>query len=327
MASSVAVFRTASDVEASIVHGLLESHGIAVARASDSLRTLFPAPASELGEIRLEVPETEAEEALRLIEAYRAQESGAQVVPFGNAMALLESRVGYRFRDRGLLEHALTHRSRAHEDVTGGVTDNESLEFLGDAVLGFVIADLVFREFPEADEGGKSKIKASLVSMPALVRVGESLGLGGHLLLGRGEEKTGGRRKQALIADSCEALIAALYLDGGIEAARAFIVREFAGLLADVRRPGVLTAMTGDYKSALQERLQERSRDLPEYRVVGAVGPDHRKEFAVEVWAGGARLASGSGRSKKEAEQIAARRALETLPPSDGEDSPVNRSR
>ena len=124
-----------------------------------------------------------------------------------------------------MLEHALTHKSKAHEDATGGVVDNESLEFLGDAVLGFVIADLLYREFPQFQEGQKSKAKAAMVSTAALAALAERIGLGEYLLLGRGEEKTGGRRKQALLADGCEALIAALYLDGGIEAARALPAR------------------------------------------------------------------------------------------------------
>ena len=123
----------------------------------------------------------------------------------------------------------MTHTSRANEDVSGGVRDNESLEFLGDAVLGFLIAELLFNEFPERDEGQKSKIKAALVSTTALARLAEQLSLGEHLLLGRGEEKTGGRRKQALLADGYEALIAAIYLDGGIEHVRAFVLREYDG--------------------------------------------------------------------------------------------------
>jgi ribonuclease III len=278
------VFRTASDVEASLVIGLLETHGIAVRRVAEALRVVMPLPASGLGDIRLEVAEQDAAEAQRLIEAYRDNaEDRFNVVPFGDGLVLLEHRLGYRFRDRGLLEHALTHRSRAHEDVTGGVVDNESLEFLGDAVLGFVMADVIFRDFPEADEGQKSKIKASVVSTAALVQVGERLGLGQYLLLGRGEEKSGGRRKQALIADTCEAVIAAIYLDGGLDAARRFIVREFHDLLDEVKQPGLLTAMTGDYKSALQEWLQDQRHALPEYRVVATRGPDHEKEFFVEV--------------------------------------------
>ena len=128
--------------------------------------------------------------------------------------------IGYRFKDRGLLEHALTHRSRVHEDASGGVFDNESMEFLGDSVLGFVIAAMLFREFPQHNEGQKSKLKASLVSAASLARLAERLDLGTFLILGRGEEKTGGRRKHAIIADCYEALIAAIYLDGGIEPAQ-----------------------------------------------------------------------------------------------------------
>jgi ribonuclease-3 len=310
----VVVFRTASDVEASLVTGLLETHGIAVRRVAEALRIVMPLPASGLGDIRLEVAEQDAAEAQRLIEAYRdSDEDRFNVVPFGDGLVLLEHRLGYRFRDRGLLEHALTHRSRAHEDVTGGVVDNESLEFLGDAVLGFVMADVIFRDFPEADEGQKSKIKASVVSTAALVQIGERLGLGQYLLLGRGEEKSGGRRKQALIADTCEAIIAAIYLDGGLDVARRFILREFHDMLDEVKQPGLLTAMTGDYKSALQEWLQDQRHALPEYRVVATRGPDHEKEFSVEVWSEGGLLASATGRSKKEAEQAAARHALEQL--------------
>ena len=206
----------------------------------------------------------------------------------------------------------MTHTSRANEDASGGVFDNESMEFLGDAVLGFVIADLLFREFPEYDEGQKSKTKAAVVSTASLARQAEHLQLGDHLLLGRGEEKTGGRRKQALLADGYEALIAAVYLDGGVEHARAFITREFALLFAEVRRDGVSGQ---DYKSALQELLQSRDLPLPEYRLVGTLGPDHRKLFEIEVVVRGERLASATGPSKKEAEQEAARAALEKLRP------------
>src|SRR5262249_1855491 len=192
----------------------------------------------------------------------------------------LQQAIGYRFRDRGLLEHAMTHTSRANEDVSGGVHDNESMEFLGDAVVGFVIADVLFREFPNFDEGEKSKTKAALVPPPTLARQAERLNLGEHLLLGRGEEKTGGRRKQALLADGYEALIAAIYLDGGIEHVRAFIVREFATLFAEVQQHGI--AGSQDYKSALQELLQARDQPLPEYRLVATIGREPR-ELVVEV--------------------------------------------
>ena len=168
-----------------------------------------------------------------------------------------------------MLEHALTHRSRVHEDASGGVFDNESMEFLGDSVLGFAIADMLFREFPQHNEGQKSKLKASIVSAASLARLGEKIELGEFLILGRGEEKTGGRRKQALIADCYEALIAAIYLDGGIEPARAFIERQFADLIEEARRTGADAAFTEDYKSALQEWLQSHDRGLPSYRLAG----------------------------------------------------------
>ena len=176
--------------------------------------------------------------AKRIIDSHRDEAGPARVVPFGSELEPLERRIGYRFRDRGLLEHALTHRSRVHEDASGGVFDNESMEFLGDSVLGFVIADMLFREFPQHNEGQKSKLKASIVSAASLARLGEKIELGDYLILGRGEEKTGGRRKHALIADCYEALIAAIYLDGGIEAARGFIERQFADLIEEARRTG-----------------------------------------------------------------------------------------
>jgi ribonuclease-3 len=190
------------------------------------------------------------------------------------------------------------------------VVDNESLEFLGDAVLGLIMAETLYREFPEFDEGQKSKVKAALVSTGTLARQAEHLRLGTHLLLGRGEEKTGGRQKPALLADAYEALLAAIYLDGGLEHAQAFVRREFDSLLAGVRRTG----MAGqDHKSALQEHLQSSDEPLPEYQLTGTTGPDHRKTFSVEVSVRGRPLAEGSGATKKEAEQEAARLALERL--------------
>jgi ribonuclease-3 len=269
----------------------------------------YPLAVTDLAEIKVSVREEDAEDARRIIEGHQPDEDSRPVVPLRQEFETLQTAIGYRFRDRGLLEHAMTHTSRANEDVTGGVVDNESLEFLGDAVLGFVIADTLFREFPDWDEGEKSKTKASMVSTFALAKQSERLHLGDHLLLGRGEEKTGGRRKQALLADSYEALIAAIYLDGGIDAARAFIKRQFNSLIADAKRMGA--AGQQDYKSGLQELVQARSQPLPEYRLVGTFGPDHDKRFEVEVVVGGETLARASGPSKKEAEQEAARRALE----------------
>ncbi len=323
MADTVVIFRTHSDVEASLVAGLLESHDIPVMVSSGLTRAVFPVPATELGELRITVPAEHADEAQRLIVAYQRprEVDGPRVVPMRpeyQQYLPLEERIQYRFRERGLLEHALTHRSRAHEDMTGGVADNESLEFLGDAVLGFVIAELLFREYPDLDEGQKSKIKASLVSATTLAQVGERLDLGPSLLLGRGEEKTGGRKKTALLADATEAIIAAIYLDGGMDAARELILREIWSMRTELSRTGALTALTGDFKSALQELLQAQDRGLPDYRIVGESGPDHRKTFDVEVSVGGAVVAHAEGRSKKEAEQRAAQLALERFSADEG---------
>jgi ribonuclease-3 len=307
----VVVFRTSSGIEAGIVRSLLEAHGIMSVVSSDVPQSIFPLSVDGLGNIRLAVHPSDSEEAERIIESHRTELRNGEVVRLRDEFEALQQAIGYRCRDRGLLEHAMTHTSRANEDVSGGVVDNESMEFLGDAVVGFVIADVLFREFPDFDEGEKSKTKAALVSTTTLARQAERLNLGEHLLLGRGEEKTGGRRKQALLADGYEALIAAIYLDGGIEHVRAFIVREFAPLLTEVQRHGI--AGSQDYKSALQELLQGRDQPLPEYRLVGTMGPDHRKLFQVEVVVNGEALAESTGPSKKEAEQDAARAALDKL--------------
>ncbi|HXE79304.1 MAG TPA: ribonuclease III [Vicinamibacterales bacterium] len=302
------VFRTHSQIEARVVAGLLESHGVQVVQLSERTPSVFPFSAEGLAEVRIAVPPDSADAARRLIETHRT-DSGASVVRLGREYDVLEQRLDYRFRDRGLLEHALTHRSHAHEDASGGAADNEALEFLGDAVLGLIIAELLFREFPMFREGQMSKVKGTLVSTASLAAAAERVGLGAALLLGRGEEKTGGRQKQALLADACEAVIAAIYLDGGLEEARRFVLRELAGAIERVRSPEFLR----DYKSALQEQLQAGGRARPEYTVAGTSGPDHDKVFTVEVRIGDRILGTGRGRSKKDAEQEAARQALEKL--------------
>jgi ribonuclease-3 len=310
------IFRTRSEIEANVVQALLESHGIAAVRTAGAPPGMFPFTVSTLGETRVSVRDEDAEDAIRIIEAHREQVGGGLVVPLPQQFAALEARLGYRFRDRGLLEHALTHKSKTHEDPSGGVVDNESLEFLGDAVLGLVVADTLFRTFPTYSEGQKSKIKATLVSTASLAALAEEVGLGEHMILGRGEEKTGGRRKQALLADTYEALIAGLYLDGGLDAARQFIVRALAPAIDEARQPGYFGR---DHKSRLQERLQALGRPLPVYRVVGEAGPEHRKLFHVEIVVGAEVVAQGSGRTKKDAEQEAASRALATLPGESGQ--------
>jgi len=287
---------------------LLDSRGIQSFRASGNTQGIWPMSVTTFGAIRIAVPEELAEAAREIIAMHR-QDVGARVVRLRDEFEELQARIDYRFRDRGLLEHALTHKSRAAEDVSGGVADNESLEFLGDAVLGLVVADVLFRQYPDYDEGQKSKIKAAVVSTQSLAQHAERIRLGEHLILGRGEEKTGGRQKQALLADGYEALIAAIYLDGGLEAASAFLLRE----LKDAIDAGHAQTIARDYKSALQETVQGRGRPLPEYRVSGEEGPDHRKVFSVDVSVGGEVLGSATGRTKKEAEQEAARAAIEKV--------------
>jgi ribonuclease-3 len=301
------IFRTPSPIEAAVIKGLLETHGITALITSDLSRTAFP---FSLNELRLTVNNEDAERATQIIDSHRDEVGQGRVVPFGTEFEPLERAIGYRFRDRGLLEHALTHRSRVHEDASGGVIDTESLEFLGDSVLGFVIADLLFRNFPQHNEGQKSKLKASIVSATSLGRLGEKLGLGEYLILGRGEEKTGGRQKLALVSDCYEALIAAIYLDGGIEPVQGFIQRQFEGLIDEARRTGAHATFTEDYKSALQEWLQSHDRGLPVYRLASEIGPAHRRRFEVEVLINGQPVARAEGKSKKEAAQAAAKEAL-----------------
>ena len=217
----------------------------------------------------------------------------------------LEERLGYRLADLALLDQALTHASRAHEALDDSARDNEPLEFLGDAVLGLVVADLLHRRDPDGDEGVKSKVRAHLVSAASLARRAEALGLPELLLLGRGEEKTGGRKKAALWADAYEAVIAALYLDGGMAVAHRFVRDELG---RDLEAGG-----TADHKSALQELLQGRGEPVPEYVVVAEEGPSHRRRFRVRCLVRGQPLSEGEGHSKKEAQQDAARRALQEL--------------
>ena len=304
----VVIFCTASDIEASVVMALLDSHGIDSFRSTGNTQTILPMAVNMLGEIRIAVAEGDAEAAARIIDQHR-EDVGSKVIRLRDEFEDLQERIDYRFRDRGLLEHALTHKSRAAEDISGGVADNESLEFLGDAVLGLVVADALFRQYPTYTEGQKSKVKAAVVSTQSLARHAEQMRLGDHLILGRGEEKTGGRFKQALLADAYEALIAAIYLDGGLEAAAAFLRRE----LREAIDAGSAQTYARDYKSALQERLQALGRGLPEYRIAGEAGPDHRKLFSIEVVCHGEVLGAATGKAKKEAEQEAARLALEKL--------------
>ena len=308
----VEVFRTHSSIEAEVVRGLLDAHGIESNVGSALAPSVFPVRFDQT-EFAVSVPSGAAGQARDLIRSHLDEAAAAEVRRLSDNLGPLEERIDYHFRDLGLLEHALTHRSRAHEDASGGVIDNESLEFLGDAVLGFVMADMLFHRYPTHSEGYKSKVKASIVSAASLTRLAEDIDLGRFVLLGRGEEKTGGRQKHAILADSYEALIAAIYLDGGVEAAHEFIVSQFGPLIAAAGDHAAEATFTEDWKSALQEWLQAEGRGLPSYRVAAAEGPDHRKRFDVEVLVGGTVSGRAEGRSKKDAEQQAARAALLAL--------------
>lgn len=305
----VEVLRTHSSIEAEVVRGLLEAHGIHSVVGAPMSLSLFPMRLGQT-EFSVSVPQASAGRARELISGHLDEAAAAEVRRLEENLGPLEDRMGYQFEDIGLLEHALTHRSRAHEDASGGVIDNESLEFLGDAVLGFVIADLLFSRFPTHSEGYKSKVKAGIVSSAALARLAEEIGLGQFVLLGRGEEKTGGRQKQAILADSLEAVIAAVYLDGGVEPAREFILSMFQPLVVSAGERAAEASFTEDWKSAFQEWAQANGRGLPHYRLAGVEGPDHRRRFDVEVLVGGEVVARASGRSKKDAEQQAAKAAL-----------------
>jgi len=223
------------------------------------------------------------------------------------ALHRLERRIGHRFVDLALLDRALTHASRANEAAAPGRADNEALEFLGDAVVGLVVADLLHRRDPEGAEGTKSRRRAQLVSAPSLARRADALGLPELILLGRGEEKTGGREKTAIWADAYEALVGAVYLDGGFEAARLFVREQFAQGIAAPEESGE------DPKSRLQELLQGEGRPVPRYAVVGEEGPSHRRRFRVECRLDDGLVTSGEGTSKKAAQQEAARGALARL--------------
>jgi ribonuclease-3 len=228
----------------------------------------------------------------------------------------LEERLGRTFRDPELLRRAMTHSSalpelRAAEPGSAEPAgDNEQLEFLGDAVLDLLASEYLLEKFPKWSEGQLSKSRARLVNAQALELAARRLHLGDHLRLGRGEEKTGGREKPALLADAFEAVVAAIYLDGGLAAAKEMLRTTLFDYAMEERGGSLFET---DRKSALQEFLQGRGKSPAEYRVAAESGPDHQKTFQVEVWINGACMASGLGSTKKEAEQRAAGAALERL--------------
>ena len=224
-------------------------------------------------------------------------------------MHTLEDKLGYVFKNKALLENALQHSSYANEHRSAGLRSNERLEFLGDAVLGVVTADCLYRKHPNLPEGDLTRIRAALVCEESLHEVAQSLELGRHLKLGRGEELGGGRERASILADATESVFAAVYLDGGMEAASALIHR----VLLDKEREEVVEERRRDYKTQLQELVQRKSDQLLRYELTGSSGPDHAKEFAFRVTLNGAEIGTGTGRSKKEAEQSAACAALEHL--------------
>ncbi len=230
-----------------------------------------------------------------------------------------EERLGYKFSTRELLERALTHSSAVPELRAAGVEvpgyvllprDNERLEFLGDAVLELLTSEYLLSTFPEWSEGQLSKSRARIVNASSLEAVARRLRLGEHLRLGRGEEKTGGREKQTLLADAFEAVIAAVYLDAGLGAAREVLRKILFEQALEERGERIADS---DRKSALQELLQGQGKSPAEYRLAGESGPDHQKIFQIDVWIDGECMATGEGSTKKEAEQRAARSALELL--------------
>lgn len=221
----------------------------------------------------------------------------------------LEQGLGYTFRDKGLLKNALTHSSYANENRDRGIPDNERLEFLGDSILGFVVADFLYHANPDKPEGELTRIRADLVCETNLAKAASTIRLGDFLLLGHGEEHGGGRMRASIVSDAMESVIAASYLDGGFEAAKGIIDRL---ILSDIPQG---KPRNFDYKTALQELVQRKKDQVLQYELIGESGPDHDKHFIVEVLLNGKSAGRGEGRSKKRAEQAAAEAAIENLFP------------
>lgn len=222
--------------------------------------------------------------------------------------AELQTRLGYQFRDENFLRLALTHPSVAHE-ANAPTQHNQRLEFLGDSVLGLVLSRELYEKFPEADEGLLTKARAKLVNAVSLAAHGRALGLGVHLILSRGEEASGGRDRASALTDAYEALLGAIFLDGGFDPAREFILREFAAEISELN----LSTGIENPKGELQELLQAKSPNAPQYQLISAEGPDHERQFICAVLHDGTELARGSGKSKKAAESDAAVAALKKL--------------
>lgn len=222
-------------------------------------------------------------------------------------MDKLEEKLGYTFRNKALLQEALTHSSWANENKRSGITCNERLEFLGDSILGFIVAEFLYRNEPLMPEGQMTRLRAELVCERSLEGASNELEIGAQLRLGRGEEQGGGRKRPSILADAFEAIIAAIFLDGGIEPAKSMVGR----LILSQYKEGGQTGY--DYKTALQELVQRKSGQILTYLLTGESGPDHQKLFYVEVLLNGDAKGEGSGKNKKEAEQAAAKAALEEM--------------
>ncbi|MFQ6037469.1 MAG: ribonuclease III [Candidatus Aminicenantales bacterium] len=221
-----------------------------------------------------------------------------------------EKKIRYTFRDKAFLSQAMTHTSYAYESQDEEITDNEVLEFLGDAVLGLVISDFLVRSYPELSEGELSKLKSTAASTSSLSHFARKVKLDRYLLLGKGEEKSGGRKKKTILAGGFEALTAAIFLDGGLVEAERFLVRLLKPFF---RKINVRKFFIDNYKSALQEYFQKENLPAPKYKTLTTIGPDHKKKFLVEVFLRKKSLAKATGNSKKEAEQRAAQKALKGL--------------
>ena len=221
----------------------------------------------------------------------------------------LEAAIGYKFHNIALLQNALAHSSYANERWHNSLMSNERLEFLGDSILGMCVAEYLYRSFPDRPEGELTRMRADMVCEQTLAAVAGRIGLGDHLLLGRGEEQGGGRNRNSILADAVESVIAATFLDGGMDAAKQFI-QKFILVEVPVKK-----LHNVDYKTSLQELVQQKKNQILTYAMVGESGPDHDKRFEVEVSLNGKVVGLGSGSSKKRAEQDAARVAIEALFP------------
>lgn len=220
----------------------------------------------------------------------------------------IEKTIGYRFRNKSLLNQALTHKSYANEKYKSRSGDNERLEFLGDSVLGIIISGVLYNDYPDKDEGVLTRYKSQLVSGATLGRIAKELHIGESMLLGKGEEASGGKKHASNLLCALEALIGAIYLDGGLKPASRFINRIFEPELRLVKEG----KGTKDYKSVLQQIVLKRFKTIPSYRVISEIGPDHKKHFIVEALITGKRFGIGSGPNKKAAEQAAAKEAIST---------------